>query len=166
MNTFDTLFKQGKNIAEFIATGTPEQIADLQRWQAMLEGQSEAVAKALMPAQEVEARFRLLVAAEMWCPDCHRNIPPLALLCQRLPNIDIAIITRDEAEPFIKLLGVDKVKIPMVVVLDEASAPLGTFIERPASVVHGDAAELEAYRRGERLVETISDISAIIAASR
>lgn len=164
MSAFETLFKQGKNTAEFIATGTPEQIADLQRWQAMLESQTEALEKALAPAQGVEGQFRLLVAAEMWCPDCHRNIPPMALLCQRLPNIDMAIITRDEAAPFIELLGVDKVKIPMAVVLDNAFTPLGAFIERPASVVNGDAQQLEAYRRGERLTETISDISAIIAA--
>ncbi|GLR09598.1 thioredoxin family protein [Mixta theicola] len=166
MSAFETLFKRGKNTAEFIATGTPEQIADLQRWQAMLESQTEAVEKALAPAQRVAGRFRLLVAAEMWCPDCHRNIPPMALLCQRLANIDMAIITRDEAQPFIDLPGVDRVKIPMAVVLDEAFTPLGTFIERPASVVNGGAEQLEAYRRGELLAETISDISAIIAAAR
>ncbi|URQ62287.1 thioredoxin family protein [Pantoea alhagi] len=164
MSAFETLFKQGKNTAEFIASGTPEQIADLQRWQAMLASQSEAVEKALAPAQQAAGRFRLLVAAEMWCPDCHRNIPPMALLCQRLPGIEMAIITRDQAQPFIELLGVDKVKIPMAVVLDEAFTPLGVFIERPASVVNGNAEQLEAYRRGELLAETISDISAIIAA--
>ncbi|MDU6414020.1 thioredoxin family protein [Mixta calida] len=163
MSTFDTLFKQGKDIETFISTGTPEQIADLRRWQTLLESQTEAVENALAPARQAEGRFRLLVAAEMWCPDCHRNIPPLALLCQRLPNVEMAIITRDEAQPFTELLDVEKVKIPFVVVLDANSTPLGAFIERPASVVNGGEAQLEAYRRGDLLAETIGDITAIIA---
>lgn len=166
MNAFETLFRQGKNTAEFIATGTPEQIADLQRWQSMLENQPEAIEKALAPVQQLSGRFQLLVAAEMWCPDCHRNIPPMALLCQRLPNIELAIITRDEAQPFIDLLNIEQVKIPLAVVLDGDFTPLGTFIERPAAVVNGDTEQLEAYRRGELLAETISDITAILAAAR
>ena len=91
----------------------------------------------------------------MWCPDCYRNIPPLALLCQRLPDVSLAIVNREEAQPFTALLGVEKVSIPLVVVLDANFSPPGTFIERPASVVNGGEAELEAYRRGERLAETI-----------
>ncbi|AUX93197.1 thioredoxin family protein [Mixta gaviniae] len=163
MTTFDTLFKQGKESEAFISTGTPEQIADLRRWQALLESQTGAVENALASARQLTGHFRLLVAAEMWCPDCHRNIPPLALLCQRLPNVEMAIITRDEAQPFTELLHVDKVKIPFAVVLDARSTPLGTFIERPASVVNGDETQLEAYRRGDLLAETISDITAILA---
>jgi hypothetical protein len=166
MNPFETLFTLGKTTAEFIATGTPEQIADLQRWQTLLESQHEAVERALAPVQTLTGRFRLLVAAEMWCPDCHRNIPPMALLCQRLPNVELAIITRDEALPFTALLGIEKVKIPLAVVLDADFAPLGTFVERPASVVNGDEQRLEAYRRGELLTETLSDITAILAAAR
>ena len=166
MNPFETLFRQGKTTAEFIATGTPEQIADLQRWQALLESQHEAVEKALAPVQTLTDRFHLLVAAEMWCPDCHRNIPPMALLCQRLPNVEMAIVTRDEAQPLIALLDIEKVKIPLAVVLDADFAPLGTFIERPASVVNGDESQLEAYRCGELLAETISDITAMLAAAR
>ena len=41
MNPYATLFKQGKTTAEFIATGTPEQIAELERcWQAKPRPQS------------------------------------------------------------------------------------------------------------------------------
>ena len=166
MNTFETLFKQGISNAEFIATGTAEQIAELQRWQAQLESQTAAIEQALEPVRSLAGRFRLLVAAEMWCPDCHRNIPPMALLCQRLPNIELAIISRDEAQPLISLLDIEAIKIPVAVVLDADFTPAGTFIERPASVVNGDAQQLEAYRRGELLVETLSDITAILAAAR
>lgn len=166
MNTFEALFAMGKSTADFIATGTPEQRADLMRWQALLESQTEAVNRALAPAESLAGRFRLLVAAEMWCPDCHRNIPPMALLCQRLPDTSLAIVTRDEAQPLLRLLNIDKVKIPLAVVLDVDFSPLGTFIERPASVVNGGEAQLEAYRRGELLTETISDITAIMAAPR
>ncbi|MFD1803228.1 thioredoxin family protein [Mixta tenebrionis] len=165
MSEFAALFKQGKSPEEFINTGTPEQIADLRRWQALLETQDAAIEQALAPARQIGEGFRLLVAAEMWCPDCHRNIPPMALLCQRLP-VAIAIITRDEAQPLIDLTGVEKVKIPFAVVLDATFTPRGLFIERPASVVNGGAAELEAYRRGDLLVETISDITALLASAQ
>ncbi|QHM70754.1 thioredoxin family protein [Mixta intestinalis] len=165
MTEFEALFKQGKSPEEFINTGTPEQIADLRRWQTLLASQSAAVEQALAPARQIGEGFRLLVAAEMWCPDCHRNIPPMALLCQRLP-VSIAIITREEAQPFIDLLKIEKVKIPFAVVLDPAFTPRGLFIERPSPVVNGGEIELEAYRRGDLLAETISDITAILAAAQ
>ena len=57
MSTFDTLFKQGKDIETFISTGTPEQIADLRRWQTLLESQTEAVENALSRRGRLKGAF-------------------------------------------------------------------------------------------------------------
>lgn len=159
MTDFNTLIELGVNYPQFLSQGNDEQIQHLLREQAKTERANFLPAELKAEIAHLTGHYTLLVAAEMWCPDCLRNVPALQALCHLAPDMQMRIITRDQATPlFQQQFGVEKVKIPFVAILDENLKPVGTFIERPLSVQNGDQDTLLSYQHGERLADTIQDV--------
>ncbi|MFG1172593.1 thioredoxin family protein [Erwiniaceae bacterium CAU 1747] len=163
MADFNTLIALGVDYPQFVSQGNDEQIQHLLREQAKTERTSFLTAALNAEIQGLDGSYTLLVAAEMWCPDCLRNVPAFQALCRLAPNINMRIITRDQATSlFRQQFGVEKVSIPFAAILDSDLNPIGTFIERPQSVLNGDEQTLLAYKQGERLADTVEDIVAVI----
>lgn len=162
MTDFTTLVDLGVDYAQFVSQGTQEQIQHLQQEQAKTEREDFIRAPLREDLAAINDRYTLLVAAEMWCPDCLRNVPAFQALCLAA-DIPMKIITRDQAAPlFERFFEVEKVKIPFVAVLDAKLRPVGTFIERPQTVKNGDDATLTAYKQGERLADAVEELADVI----
>lgn len=162
MRDFKTLISTGADYSQFASQGNEEQIQHLQREQAKTE-QADFIRGPLMDEiQSLTGHYTLLVAAEMWCPDCLRNVPALQALCQTA-DMPMKIVTREQAAPlFESCFKVEKVKIPFVAILDAELKPIGTFIERPLNVQNGGEDALLAYKRGERLVDTVEEVVTLL----
>lgn len=167
MTDFNTLIDLGVDYPQFVSQGNDEQIQHLLREQAKTERANFLTADLKADIARLDGSYTLLVAAEMWCPDCLRNVPAFQALCRLVPNVKMSIITRDQATAlFQQQFGVEKVKIPFAAILDADLHPIGTFIERPLSVLNGDEETLHAYKQGERLADTVEDIVAVIQQHR
>ncbi len=59
-------------------------------------------------------------------------------------------------------LALERIPIPLVLVLDEESNLLGRFVERPQAVLDGGPQALAAYKAGDYLEHAIGDVLAII----
>lgn len=162
MATYRELFDIGQSYTEFVGSGLPAETAAAAAIAQRLEDQGPA-APLLQRIEQIERRYHLLVVGEMWCPDCQINVTVLDDLCRRQPRIDLAVITKGRAEDDLKTrLGLERIAIPLVVVLDEAFEPAGLFIERPRLVREGDEAVLRAYKAGEHLDATLVDVLELI----
>ncbi|MFE1814282.1 thioredoxin family protein [Metapseudomonas otitidis] len=162
MATYRELFDIGQSYTEFVGSGLPAETAAAAAIAQRLEDQGPA-APLLQRIEQIERRYHLLVVGEMWCPDCQINVTVLDDLCRRQPRIDLAVITKGRAEDDLKTrLGLERIAIPLVVVLDKAFEPAGLFIERPRLVREGDEAVLRAYKAGEHLDATLADVLELI----
>lgn len=162
MTDFNTLVDHGIDYPQFVSQGTDEQIQHLRREQAKTEREDFISPRLRAEIDRLDGSYTLLVAAEMWCPDCLRNVPALQALC-RAANMRMKIITREQATPlFEQRFNVEKVKIPFVAILNAELEPLGTFIERPLSVQNAGEDALLAYKQGERLIDTVEEVIAVI----
>lgn len=167
MTDFNTLIELGVDYPQFIRQGNDEQIQHLLREQAKTERVGFLSDELKGEIERLDGSYTLLVAAEMWCPDCLRNVPAFQALCRLAPDIKMSIITRDQATVlFQQQFGVERVKIPFAAILDAELNPVGTFIERPQSVLNGDEDTLSSYKQGERLADTVEDIVAVIQQHR
>lgn len=162
MATYRELFDIGQSYTEFVGSGLPAETAAAAAIAQRLEDQGPA-ATLLQRIEQIERRYHLLVVGEMWCPDCQINVTVLDDLCRRQPRIDLAVITKGRAEDDLKTrLGLERIAIPLVVLLDEAFELAGLFIERPRLVREGDEAVLRAYKAGEHLDATLADVLELI----
>ena len=163
MADFKTLAGYGVDYETFVSQGAAEEIAALRRDQAKTEQADFLSPELEAQIAALNGRFTLLAAAEMWCPDCQRNLPAIRALTQRYPDARLVIINRAQSDaPFKERFGVERVSIPFVAVLDEQFAALGAFVERPQAVVNGGDEALASYKRGERLADTVSEITGIL----
>ncbi|WP_462383628.1 thioredoxin family protein [Pseudomonas sp. Marseille-QA0892] len=113
--------------------------------------------------EAIRGRYHLLVAGEMWCPDCRINITALNTMHRLQPRIDVSVISRGRAENELKQrLGLDRIPIPLVAVLDERYALLGLFVEQPQMMSGADAGVKQAYRDGQFMENTLDEVLAII----
>ncbi|WMR51496.1 thioredoxin family protein, partial [Pseudomonas aeruginosa] len=102
-------------------------------------------------------------AGEMWCPDCQINLAALDFAQRLQPNIELAIISKGRAEDDLRQrLALERIPIPLVLVLDEEFNLLGRFVERPQAVLDGGPQALAAYKAGDYLEHAIGDVLAII----
>ncbi|MGE8500054.1 MAG: thioredoxin family protein [Pseudomonas sp.] len=164
MPSFQALFTIGERFDAFVSRGLPAEIATVQTAQQRLNAGplSAAIQQRL---QAVEGRYRLLAAAEMWCPDCQLNLTAMDHLQQLQPRIELAIISKSRAEHGLKeRLGLERISIPLVLVLDEHFELIGRFVEQPHAVTAGGDAVKTDYRAGGYLESTLDDVLAIIEA--
>lgn len=166
MASYEELFAIGEGFDAFVSHGLPAEIAAVhavKRKLAEAGGLGDAMRQRL---EAVRGRYHLLVVGEMWCPDCQINVTVLDHLQRLQPRIDLAVITKGRAEDDLReRLGLERISIPLVVVLDEHFQPVGGFVERPQEVIAGGEALKPAYRAGAFLQSTARDFLAIFEAA-
>lgn len=167
MTSYQELFTHGEDFESFVSHGLPAQIAAVRDIQQKLASASAINPSSQQRLKAVERRFYLLVAGEMWCPDCQINVTVLDDLQRRQPNIDVAIISKGRAENELKeRLGLDRISIPFVLVLDDRFEVVGRFVERPQEVVAGGDAVKPDYRAGKYLESTVRDLLELFEAAK
>lgn len=162
MASYAELFDIGEDFAAFVGHGLATEQGAVARFRQKLEsnGLPSALTERL---QRIERRYRLLVAGEMWCPDCQINLAALDFAQRLQPNIELAIISKGRAEDDLRQrLALERIPIPLVLVLDEEFNLLGRFVERPQAVLDGGPQALAAYKAGDYLEHAIGDVLAII----
>ena len=162
MASYAELFDIGEDFAAFVGHGLATEQGAVARFRQKLEsnGLPSALTERL---QRIERRYRLLVAGEMWCPDCQINLAALDFAQRLQPNIELAIISKGRAEDDLRQrLALERIPIPLVLVLDEEFNLLGRFVERPQAVLDGGPQALAAYKAGDYLEHAIGDVLANI----
>ena len=85
--------------------------------------------------QETGGPWRLLVIAEDWCGDASNTVPVLARLAEAASNLDLRIVKRDAYPDLMDAyLTNGSQSIPLAIVLDEDSEPVGRWGPRPAEL--------------------------------
>lgn len=165
MTSYQDLFAIGEPFAAFASRGLPAELEAVRAAQAQL-GRSEALsAKTQQRLAAVQGRYHLLAAGEMWCPDCQLNLAAMAHLQRLQPKVSLAIVSKARAEHGLKAqLELERISIPLVLVLNDQFELIGRFVEQPQAVVDGGAAAQADYRAGGYLQSTIDDLLAIIEA--
>ncbi|WP_070887704.1 thioredoxin family protein [Pseudomonas argentinensis] len=165
MPSYQDLFAIGESFNAFASRGLPAEIETVRTAQAQL-GRTDALsAETHQRLAAVQGRYHLLAAGEMWCPDCQLNLAAMAHLQQLQAKVSLAIISRARAEHALKtLLELERISIPLVLVLDDRFEPIGRFVEQPQAVVDGGEAAKTDYRAGRYLQSTIAEVLAIIEA--
>ncbi|MEE9101787.1 MULTISPECIES: thioredoxin family protein [Pseudomonas] len=166
MASYEELFSIGEGFDAFVAHGLPDEIAGVRKVQDRLAAPEAISAATRQRLQAVSRRYHLLVAGEMWCPDCQINVTVMDFLQRAQPRIDLTVITKGRAEDDLReRLALERIPIPVVAVLDERFELVGRFVERPQVVIAGGDALKPDYRAGQYLEDTLTDLLDIIEAA-
>ncbi len=159
--TFEELFDCGVNYETYVGSGTKEERARIPKNYSRINLEGEVVEK----IQGIGKRVNFLCVGEIWCPDCQLNLTVIKKMCELNANFEISVITRGRGQKFLsEALGLDEVKIPTVVVLDENYEKMGVFLEQPEVVKSSENYEeikLD-YLKGRYLADTAEDILKMI----
>ncbi|EOD00017.1 thioredoxin family protein [Caldisalinibacter kiritimatiensis] len=121
--------------------------------------------------KSINRKIKILVCAELWCPDCMINVPVLEKMSQINSNISFSIVGKEGNEDFFKkFCDQEKIRIPTFVFYDEDFNELGSFVEHPKQLKyimeHGSQANIivakRKYKKGEYAEETLKDILEIL----
>ena len=159
--TYKKLFSQGCNYTDYIAEGSvaeQQAVNQIEKQLALINLPEQTKSK----LAQLNKPIYLLVVGEMWCPDCQINIAAINYLQSLNKNIELAIISKEQAEKsLVNVLAIEAIKIPLVIVLDGHYNKLGVFTERPVTVArHEDFKTIKPdYRAGHYLLDTIIEIS-------
>ena len=160
MINFKALFSAGANFSQFATTGLAGEIEAVEEARVKLASLPESLQEEI---SKVQGHYYLLTAAELWCPDCQRNVTAMQFLSEQQPRIRQAIISKSRAErSLMAALKLEKIPVPFTAILNADFELIGTFVERPQRVINGDEETVQRYRRGEMLGETVKDILAVI----
>jgi Thioredoxin len=86
----------------------------------------------------------VLMLAENWCGDVHRNSPLVAHICEAMPGADLRVFLRDQnADLRDTFLNNGYQSIPVVVFFDKDWNEIGRWIERSHAAT-GKAAQIRA----------------------
>lgn len=165
MKDFKELLETASDYNEFVGSGSEEDRNALRHFEVLANKAlpDDVISK----LSQLPGSYSILVAAEMWCPDCHKNLPVIHAVAASAPAIRLGIVTRNKAEAVFKAhFGVEKVKIPFAVILDENATPLGQFIERPENATGKNGEVIESYKNGELLAETAREVTSIFQENR
>lgn len=166
MLPYQELFEFAEDFDAFVRRGLPAEIAAVDEIKARLGAPDAMNPQTLERLRDVKSRFHLLVAGEMWCPDCQINLTAMDYLQRAQPNIRLGVITKGRAEHELKQrLELERISIPFVLVLNNHFQPVGRFVERPRAVIDGGDAVKPAYRAGEYLESTVQDVLDIFEAA-
>ena len=161
------LFQKGLSFLEFV-----NQDKDTYKEKTLEMYESITVPDELV--QQIKAfdkPIKVLIFAEIWCPDCTINVPVLQKMADINPNFKISIVSREGHEAFMDDYKVNgKPKIPTFIFMNEAYERLGVFIEQPQIVkaVEAKGKQVEIivakrkYRKGEYYIETMKEIMDIV----
>lgn len=161
MQYFKTLFAAASTFHDFTAQAEEKDIEALKQCEKLAKAIRNEGELARLPT--LQTACNILVVAEMWCPDCHKNLPAIRRVTQLAPHVGLGIVTREQAgEAFMAHFKLEKISIPFAVVLDADFTPLGQFIERPKSAWDEEGKVKESYRNAELLADTAQEIAAIL----
>lgn len=165
MTDWHALFNLGEDFAHFRTHGFRNEIEAVDRVADTLSRPDALSTRTLERIARINKPGYLLVCGEMWCPDCHRNVTAFDALCKLAPAVQMRIITKSRGERALRpALGIEKIAIPLAVVLDEHFSPLGTFVEYPLAVLNGDEATRKRYEENGELEAAINDILDLLLA--
>jgi hypothetical protein len=166
MQSYQELFEFAEDFDAFVRRGLPSEIAAVQAIQAKIAEPEAIKPQTLQRLRDVKGHFHLLVAGEMWCPDCQINVTVMDYLQRTQLNIQLGVITKGRAENELKQrLNLERISIPFVLVLNHQFQPVGRFIERPRAVIDGGDAVKPDYRAGKYLESTVQDLLDIFDAA-
>ncbi len=166
MASYEELFSIGERFEAFVGHGLPAEIAAVQTVQRKLANPGVISHETVQRLRAIQGRYHLLVAGEMWCPDCQINVTVMDYLQRAQPNVDLAVITKGRAEDdLLGRLEIDRVPIPLVAVLDGEFRLVGRFVEKPRDVIAGGEAMKPDYRAGHFLDSTLRDLLSIFEAA-
>ena len=163
MTSYQQLFSIGEAFESFVSRGLPNEINAVRMLQQKLTAPAAVSDDTRRRISAIVGRFHLLTAGEMWCPDCQINLTAMDYLQRIQPGISVAIISKSRAEHALKQrLALERISIPLVLVLDDAFEVVGRFVERPQAVIAvGETIEAD-YRAGECLESTLQELLDII----
>lgn len=166
MATFQELFAIGEGFDAFVGHGLPAEIAAVRTVQDKLGEPAAIGAETRQRLQAVQGRYHLLVVGEMWCPDCQINVTVMDWMQRAQPLLQLVVISKGRAEDDLQeRLGLDRIAIPVVLVLDAEFRLVGRFIERPQTVIAGWDTLKPDYRAGLYLEATARDFLDLIEAA-
>ena len=159
--SFEELFECGMNYETYVGSGTKKERARIPKNYSRIDLGEELTGKIL----EVSKKINFLCVGEIWCPDCQLNLSVIQKLCELNTNLEMSIISKGRGQKFLgEVLGLETVKIPTVVILDENYQKIGLFLEKPEivkDVEEYDTIEID-YMKGKYLTDTAKDLLKII----
>ncbi|MBD8494036.1 thioredoxin family protein [Pseudomonas syringae] len=166
MVPYKELFATGQRFDDFVTTGLQSEQTAAQHFadKVRLPGALSTATQQRLVA--IRGAYHLLIAGEIWCPDCQINVAAFDYLCEVQPAIDLAVVSRGRAQNNLKTeLGLEAIAIPLVLVLDEQFSLIGQFVERPQVVVtDGGEQALHEYKMGNHMQDSITQVLALIEA--
>ncbi len=166
MASYRELCEIGETFAGFVGRGLASEIAAVRVVEQRLAEQDCIGADTRARLAALRRPYHLLVAGEMWCPDCQLNITAFDFIQRSQPLVELAIISKGRAEDDLReRLGLEKILVPVAAVLDGNFQLLGCFVERPQQVIAGGPALRADYRAGKFLDSTIRDLLDIFEAA-
>ncbi|MGM3389179.1 thioredoxin family protein [Stutzerimonas stutzeri] len=160
MSRYKDIIATGKRFNVFVQEGLEREKSSAVGFAKKARKLGTFAATTLERLDRLKGTYHLLVAAEIWCPDCHINLAVMDFMCEAQPSIELAIVSKGRAENDLQdTLGLERVLVPVVAILDEAYNLIGTFVERPRVVSNDATAQLMMrYRAGDHMDDTLQDL--------
>jgi hypothetical protein len=159
------LFEQGVSFRTFILNQEPEMRANFMKHYITLDIKDEYRVR----LDQVDNRIGILGVVEGWCADCHINLSILAKLISTNHNINLKLITKDDAgNRFEKYYENGELRVPTFVFLDDNFIERAVFIEKPDIVKSIDIDTLQgakiqmSYKAGKLINETVLQLLELI----
>ena len=156
------LFTVGKSFEAAIGEGSKSERLRIPKNMSRIHLSDEIIEY----VENISETVNFLVTGEIWCPDFQINISILKIFCDLNPNFNLSVITMGRGKKYLsQLLGIEKdeLKYPTVAVLDADFELVGTFFERPQSVLACDFEEIKRpYYKGEYLNDSVLDFVEIL----
>lgn len=89
MQDFNVLLEAASDYNEFVGSGAEEDRNALRHFEGLA---NEALPDdVISKLSQLPGSYSILVAAEMWCPDCHKNLPVIHAIAASAPAIRLGI---------------------------------------------------------------------------
>lgn len=158
---FRSLFAHAMDYETFTQGGAEKDVEALHYFEELAQQAEDKTLSDHLSA--LQGSYNILIVAEMWCPDCHRNLPAIRAVARSAPHISLGLITREEAgSEFSAFFGIDKIHIPFAAVLDSDFRLIGQFVERPRNANDAQGNMTDGYRKGEMLTDTTREIASVM----
>ena len=163
MNKLKELYEGGKDFERFLASGNSEDREKTLYYLKSIELDSCFIDR----IKGLDKDLKILVLAEIWCPDCMINLPAVEKLSSLNERIDYRIIEREGNEIYFEDYKVDgKVKIPTFIIMDSDFQIIASILERPMVLKSlyekGSQVEIikksKEYREGKLLKDMMEEI--------
>ncbi len=131
MLSYRELFLIGIDFQSYLALGSKAEIDAVNQVDSLLD--ARLFKTTLARLKRINDVIHVLVAGEVWCPDCQLNITVLNYLSSLQPKFRFSIISKEcaEANLLLKSFGLQHVKMPLFMILNSKFKLVELFIERP-----------------------------------